>query len=55
MWQHRIEHWREVAGRAVDDPQYLGGRRLLLKRFGEFSLPLGEPTSQIGYQLLWIG
>src|SRR5438270_8720668 len=25
-----------------------GGRRLLLKRFGEFSLPLGEPTSQIG-------
>jgi hypothetical protein len=29
--QHRIEHRGEVAGRAVDDLQYLGSRRLLLQ------------------------
>ncbi len=29
--QHRVEHRREVAGRAVDDLQYLGGRGLLLQ------------------------
>ena len=30
--QYRIEHRCEVAGRAVDDLQYLGGRGLLLQR-----------------------
>ncbi len=36
--EHRIEHRREVAGRAVDDLQHLGGRGLLLQglaRLGE--------------------
>jgi hypothetical protein len=32
LFQHRLEHRREVAGRAVDDLQYLGGRRLLFQR-----------------------
>jgi hypothetical protein len=31
---HRIEHGRKIAGRGIDDPQYLGGRSLLLTRFG---------------------
>src|SRR5262249_25115317 len=27
--QYHVEHWCEVAGRGVDDPQHLGGRGLL--------------------------
>ena len=30
--QYSVEHRREVAGRAVDDPKHLGGRGLLLQR-----------------------
>ena len=33
LFQHRIEHWREVAGRGIDDLQYFGGRGLLFQRF----------------------
>ena len=55
LFEHRVEHRREVAGRGVDDLQHLGGRGLLLQRFGEFSLTLGKPMSQIGYTLLGIG
>jgi hypothetical protein len=29
--EHRVENRREIAGRAVDDPQHLGGRGLLLQ------------------------
>ena len=32
LLQDRIEHWRKVAGRGIDDLQYLGGRGLLLQR-----------------------
>ena len=32
LFQHRIEHRREVAGRGIDDLQHLGGRGLLLQR-----------------------
>ena len=32
LFQHRIEHRREIAGRGIDDLQYLGGRGLLLQR-----------------------
>ena len=32
LFQHRIEHGCEVAGRGIDHLQYLGGRGLLLKR-----------------------
>ena len=31
LFQDRVEHWGEVAGRGVDDLQYLGGRGLLLQ------------------------
>ena len=31
LFQHRIEHRREIAGRGVDDLQHLGGRGLLLQ------------------------
>src|SRR5262245_65154509 len=30
--EHRVEHRCEVAGRGIDDLQYLGGRGLLLQR-----------------------
>ena len=32
LFEHRVEHRPEVAGRAVDDLQDLGGRGLLLQR-----------------------
>ena len=35
-FEHRVEHRHEVAGRTVDDPQHLGGRRLLVERFARF-------------------
>ena len=35
--------------------QYLGGRGLLVTRFGKFSLTLGKLTFEIGYTLLGIG
>jgi hypothetical protein len=55
LFQNRVERRREIAGRGIDDLQYLGGRGLLLKRFSKFSLTLGKPTSQIGDELLGIG
>jgi hypothetical protein len=30
-FQHRVEHWREITGRRIDDVQYLGGGGLLLQ------------------------
>ena len=32
LFQHRIEHRREIAGRGIDNLQHLGGRGLLLQR-----------------------
>ena len=32
LFQHRIEHRRQIAGRGVDHLQHLGGRGLLLQR-----------------------
>ena len=32
LFQHRVEHRREVAGRGIDDLQHFGGRGLLLQR-----------------------
>ena len=32
LFEHRVEHRREVAGRGIDDLQNLGGRGLLLQR-----------------------
>ena len=31
LFEHRVEHRREVAGRGIDDLQHLGGRGLLLQ------------------------
>src|SRR5580704_91853 len=31
LFQYSVEHWAEVAGGAVDDPQHLGSRGLLLQ------------------------
>src|SRR5262249_43220405 len=33
LFDHRIEHWLEVAGRGVDDLQDLGSRGLLFQGF----------------------
>ena len=38
LFEHRVEYRREVAGRGIDDLQYLGGRGLLLQRLAR----LGE-------------
>src|SRR5262245_54082735 len=38
LLQHRLEHWLKIAGRGIDDLQYLGGRCLLfqsLARLGD--------------------
>ena len=32
LFQHRIEHRRQIAGRGIDHLQHLGGRGLLLQR-----------------------
>src|SRR6516225_4151800 len=36
FFEDRLEHWREIAGRGVDDTQHLGRGRLLLQRFASF-------------------
>jgi len=41
LFQDRIEHRREIAGRGIDDLQYLGGRGLLLQRLAR----LGQEPS----------
>src|SRR6516165_2176486 len=33
LFDHRVEYWRELAGRGIDDLQHLGGRGLLLQGF----------------------
>jgi hypothetical protein len=55
LFQHRVEYRGEVAGRGVDDLQYLGGRGLLLEGFVTLGFALGKLTLQIGYKLLGIG
>jgi hypothetical protein len=55
LFQDRLEHRREIAGRGIDDLQYLGGRGFPLQRLGKFSLTLGKLTFEIGYPLLRIG
>jgi hypothetical protein len=62
LFQYRVEHRGEVAGRRVDDLQDLGGRRLSLQRLLTLSFALvtlgctlGKLTFEIGYTLLGIG
>src|SRR5215468_2110553 len=33
LFEHRVEHWSEIARRGIDDLQYLCGRGLLLQGF----------------------
>src|SRR5207248_2285039 len=33
LFEYRVEHGGEIAGRGVDDPQHLGGRGLLFQGF----------------------
>ena len=33
--QYGVEHWRQLAGGARNDAEYVGGRRLLLQRFAQ--------------------
>jgi hypothetical protein len=53
--EHRIENGGEIARRAVDDLQHLGGRDLLLQGLVTLGFALGKLTSQVGYELLGIG
>ena len=48
LFEHRVEHRREIAGRGIDDLQHLGGRGLLLQRLVAFGGALGEQTAQLG-------
>src|SRR5215472_17575298 len=36
LLEHRLKHWSEVAGRRIDDLQYLGRRGLLLQCLARF-------------------
>jgi len=45
--EHRVEHGREIAGRGIDDLQYLGGRGLLLRELIALGKGLIEPPLQL--------
>src|SRR5947208_8673702 len=40
LFEHGVEYGSEVAGRAVDNLQHLGGRGLLFERFAQGALAL---------------
>jgi hypothetical protein len=46
--EHRLKHRLKVAGRGVDDLQYLRGRGLPLQRLITLGSALGKLTFQIG-------
>ena len=54
-FQHRIEDRCGIAGRGVDDLQYLGRRGLLLQCLVTLGFALGKLTFQIGYEPRGIG
>jgi hypothetical protein len=43
-FEHRIEHRREIAGRRIDDLQYLSARGLLSERLVSFGSAFGKLT-----------
>ena len=62
LLQNCVKHRREVAGRGVDDLQYVGGRGLPLQSLitlglalGKFSRTLSKLTLQTGYDPIGIG
>jgi len=48
LFEHRVEHRREIAGRGIDDLQYLCGRSLLFERLVTLGFALDKLTLQIG-------
>ena len=52
LFEHRVENRGEVAGRGIDDLQYLGGRGLLSERLVALGSALGKLALQIGYEPL---
>src|SRR5215469_416940 len=62
LLQHRVEHRGEIAGRRIDDLQYVGGRGLLCERlvtlcssFIKLDPALGKLALKISYNPLGIG
>ena len=51
LFQYRVEHRREVAGRGIDDLQHLGGRGLLLQRLVALGGPLGTRQAAVADRL----
>jgi hypothetical protein len=45
---HHVQHRRQIAARAVDDLQHLGGRGLLRDGLGELELKVGDDLLGIG-------
>jgi hypothetical protein len=54
FFQDCVEHRREVAGRTVDDPQHLGGRRFSGQRLVQLGRALLQFALEIGNDLLRI-
>jgi hypothetical protein len=54
LFQDCVEHWGKVAGRGIDDLQYLGRRGLPLEGLVTLGSAFGKLTLQIGYELLGI-
>src|SRR5215469_4425758 len=55
LLQYCIEHWREVAGRGIDDLQDLGGGSLLIECFAEFGGALLDLLFQLRIGFLQVG
>jgi hypothetical protein len=51
LFQYRLEHWRQVAGRGVDSPQDLGGRGLARQRL----VALGRRLIQVPLSFVQLG
>jgi hypothetical protein len=54
LFEHRVEHGHKIAGRGVDDLQYLGGRGLLLQRLITFGFEFVALCRQLGQLALKI-
>jgi len=54
LFEHRVEHWGEIAGRAVDDPQYLRRRGLLVERFRQFGGAVFDLLFEVGVGALQV-
>jgi hypothetical protein len=55
FFEHRVEHWGEIAGRGIDDLEHVGGRGLLGNGFVTLGSALGKLASQIGDNPLRVG